>query len=181
MKDEKEQSKFTNVKIDKIKWLLGIAILASERSDCKSRKVGAVIADDSYHVLAIGYNGTVTGAKHCEGKCPRCKKGRAHTNLHDDCMAVHAEMNALMQSKGKGSKLFVTIFPCASCLKTMLNFGIKEIYYCDDYDDAKNTREYYKDLFSSRKINKEDINIHYMKFMKKQYEGEYNVPKGPSF
>ncbi len=160
-------SEMMQMSLSKEEWMLGIAYLLSAKSDCKSRRVGAIITDDTFHILGSGYNGTVTGTKHCDEEiCARVARS-INTNLHDDCMAVHAEMNALMQSKGKGTKLFSTTFPCAACLKTMLNFGIKEIYYCEDYFDNKNVRSHYSNIFIEKLINKENINIEYVKFLMK--------------
>ena len=43
---------------------LKMAYLISERSTCIRRHVGAVIVRDKV-VLSTGYNGAVSGAKHC--------------------------------------------------------------------------------------------------------------------
>ncbi len=49
------------------------AKLASLRSNCMTRSVGAVIVRD-HRQLATGYNGTPPGIKNCfEGGCQRCK------------------------------------------------------------------------------------------------------------
>ena len=76
------------------------AELAKLRSNCITRKVGAVIARD-HRQLATGYNGTPPGIKNCyEGGCKRCtdrmegkiKSGEAL----DRCICNHAEANAIM-------------------------------------------------------------------------------------
>ena len=49
------------------------AELAKLRSNCMTRKVGAVIVRD-HRQIATGYNGTPPGIKNCfEGGCKRCQ------------------------------------------------------------------------------------------------------------
>ena len=76
------------------------AELAKLRSNCITRKVGAVIARD-HRQLATGYNGTPPGIKNCyEGGCKRCTD-RMEGNIKsgealDRCVCNHAEANAIM-------------------------------------------------------------------------------------
>ncbi|MCY3757282.1 MAG: cytidine deaminase, partial [Acidobacteria bacterium] len=49
-----------------------IAQVASMRSNCIKRKVGAVVVIDR-RIVSTGYNGTPRGTRNCnEGGCPRC-------------------------------------------------------------------------------------------------------------
>ncbi len=76
------------------------AKLASLRSNCMTRSVGAVIVRD-HRQLATGYNGTPPGIKNCfEGGCDRCTlrmegKVKAGEGL-GRCLCNHAEANAIM-------------------------------------------------------------------------------------
>ena len=78
------------------------AKLASLRSNCMTRSVGAVIVRD-HRQLATGYNGTPPGITNCfEGGCQRCKdrmdgKTKSGVGL-DRCLCNHAEANAITVS-----------------------------------------------------------------------------------
>lgn len=113
--------------------------LVSQRSGCNKRHVGAVIVKDN-RVLATGYNSAPYGVKECcdKGHCLR-SGSRQGENL-GTCMAVHAEMNAILQCAKlgiacDGAKIYITTHPCIHCLKAIINAGIKEIIYIDDYND----------------------------------------------
>ena len=47
----------------------------------------------------------------------------------------HAELNAILNYRGgslKGSRVYVTLFPCNECSKAIIQAGIKEIVYMQD-------------------------------------------------
>ncbi|MBO5413111.1 MAG: cytidine deaminase, partial [Clostridia bacterium] len=47
----------------------------------------------------------------------------------------HAELNAILNYTGvslRGSKVYVTLFPCNECAKAIIQSGIKEIIYMSD-------------------------------------------------
>lgn len=46
-------------------YLMGLAMVASQRTTCIKRAVGCVLADAKGHVLSIGYNGVASGRPHC--------------------------------------------------------------------------------------------------------------------
>ncbi|MDI1879844.1 deaminase, partial [Staphylococcus aureus] len=51
---------------------------------------------------------------------------------------IHAEMNALLQCakqgvSTEGATIYVTHFPCLNCTKSIIQAGIKRIYYAEDY------------------------------------------------
>ncbi|MDR5708677.1 MAG: cytidine deaminase, partial [Armatimonadota bacterium] len=53
-------------------YFMSMAVLASSRSTCLRRRVGAVIVKDRM-VLSTGYNDTPRGLRNCgERGCPRC-------------------------------------------------------------------------------------------------------------
>lgn len=115
-----------------------MAKLASLRSTCIKRQVGCVFVNDKGHVLATGYNGAASGMPHCidKGKCLRADFSSG-THL-DDCMAVHAEENALIQCKNSFEidTCYTTTFPCKRCLRMLLNTSCKRIVYIEDYADS---------------------------------------------
>ena len=120
--------------IKKLKAFMVCAIAMSSLSTCKRRQVGCILLDDNYKIIGSGYNGNPTGFIHCIDKpCAGsgCKSG---TGL-DECEAIHAEQNALMQCTNVNDIAYcvTTTFPCAHCLKMLLNTGCKCIVYQNDY------------------------------------------------
>ena len=72
-----------------------LASLASRRSNCMKRRVGAIIVREN-RVLASGYNGTPRGLKNCnEGGCDHCNGTQGKTT---ECVCLHAEENALLEA-----------------------------------------------------------------------------------
>ena len=117
-----------------------MAYLASERSTCLRRKVGAVIVIDK-RVLTTGYNGAPKGLPHCEETgCLREQMNVPSGQRHELCRGVHAEQNAIIQAavfgvSVKGASIYITNYPCSVCAKMLLNAGISEIVYDEEYKD----------------------------------------------
>lgn len=131
------------------KYFMDICRMVSERSPCLSRHGGAVIVRDK-QILSTGYNGPASGESHCT-ICARKQKPdyKSGTN-YNDCPAVHAEMNAIIQAAKhgvsiNGATLYCTFIPCVDCLRAIINAGIKEVIFdewwdinCDSrYDEIK--------------------------------------------
>jgi dCMP deaminase len=113
-------------------YFLGLAASASTRSNCSRRAVGAVIVRDR-HIQSTGYNGPPSGYGHCDaGACPRGTSSGplgADAN-YDNCVAIHAEANALLFASAdmrQGATLYTTAAPCFSCAKLIANSGIAEV------------------------------------------------------
>ena len=125
-------------RIDWDTYFMEIAKLVSKRSTCLRRQVGAVIVKNN-RILATGYNGSPSGLQNCcdKGYCLR-EKSKQGEDL-DVCMAVHSETNAILQCSKHGIScedaiIYVTTFPCIHCMKAIINAGIKEIIYLEDYN-----------------------------------------------
>ena len=119
-------------------YFLNIAKVVASRSNCMKRKVAAIIVRDR-RVISTGYNGTPRGARNCnEGGCPRCNSmAKSGTSL-EDCVCCHGEENAITQAAYhgislKGSTLYTTFAPCLLCTKMIINSGIVEVVYNQDY------------------------------------------------
>ena len=119
-------------------YFMEIAQVVAKRSNCSRRQVAAVIVQ-SNHINSTGYNGTPRGVKNCfDGGCPRCA-GRDKSGEHlEECLCVHAEQNAICQAAyyghaTAGATIYVTISPCLTCAKLIINSGIKEVVYGGDY------------------------------------------------
>lgn len=130
-------------------YFMEIAHVVSKRSNCLRRHVGAVIMKDN-HILSTGYNGTPRGVKNCfDGGCPRCS-GKVKSGTHlDECLCTHAEQNAICQAAYygvgiAGSTIYVTISPCLTCAKLIINAGIKEVVYGGDYAFLDTVKKMFK-------------------------------------
>lgn len=117
-----------------------MAYLASTRSTCLRRQVGAVIVKDK-RLLATGYNGAPKGLPHClEIGCLREELQVPAGEKHELCRATHAEQNAIAQAASfgvsvEGATLYTTCQPCSLCAKLLINSGITAIKNCGGYPD----------------------------------------------
>jgi len=115
-----------------------MAEVASLRSTCIKRKVGAVLVKDD-HILSTGYNGAPSGFSHCTPEtCVR--KSLTPGEKPELCRGVHAEINCIIQAAIHGTviegntSLYTTTFPCMSCLKLLINARIKRLIYKEEYN-----------------------------------------------
>jgi dCMP deaminase len=119
-------------------YFMSIAKVVAMRSNCMKRKVAAIIVKDM-RVVSTGYNGTPRGAKNCnEGGCPRCNSMAQSGTALDECLCCHGEENAITQAAYhgtslKGSTLYTTFAPCLLCTKMIINSGIVEVVYNQEY------------------------------------------------
>jgi len=126
-------------------YFMKIAQLASTRSTCLRRQVGAVLVKEK-NILATGYNGAPSGLRHCdEVGCLREKDHVPSGQRHELCRGLHAEQNAIIQAAShgvsiRGAVLFCTNFPCVICTKMLINAGIRVVYYESGYPDALSER-----------------------------------------
>ncbi len=117
-----------------------IADLVSSRSTCIRNQVGAVIVKDS-KILSTGYNGAPKKLPHCEDVgCIRDELGVKPGTRHELCRGLHAEQNAIIQAafhgvSVNGATIFCTTRPCSICTKMLINAGIHEITYIEEYED----------------------------------------------
>lgn len=132
--------------------------LLALRSTCTRLAVGATIVRDK-RIIAGGYNGSISGDDHC------IDKGCYVVDNH--CVrTVHAETNALLQcakygTPTNGADLYVTHFPCLPCTKSIIQSGIKNLYYAKDYKNNTYAIELFKQAgvnvmhvpFDERKID----------------------------
>ena len=131
-------------------YFMEIAAVVAKRSNCLRRSVGAVIMKDN-HILSAGYNGTPKGVTNCfEGGCPRCA-GKVASGTHlEECLCTHAEQNAICQaafhgSAVRGATIYVTLSPCLTCAKLIVNSGIAEVVYGGDYAFLDTVKKMFRD------------------------------------
>lgn len=111
-------------------YFLTLAQATSTRATCSRRKHGAVIVKGR-RIVATGYNGGPSGFPHCDdGACPRAASDAPQGHAYDECIAIHAEANALLFSspeERESATLYCTGAPCFGCAKLISNSGIDEV------------------------------------------------------
>jgi dCMP deaminase len=123
-------------------YFLEIAKVVALRSNCIKRKVAAVIVKDK-RIISTGYNGTPRGVKNCnEGGCPRCNQLTTSGTKLDECLCSHGEENAITQAAYHGvcikdATIYTTYSPCLLCTKLIINSGIREVVFNQDYPLAE--------------------------------------------
>jgi dCMP deaminase len=109
---------------------MAMALIVAKRGTCPRRQVGCVLVDFNNHVVATGYNGAAKGSPHCiDTPCPGANYPPGQG--YDECQAIHAEQNALLQCKDVYSikTAYVTTTPCTTCTKLLLNTSCQDVYF----------------------------------------------------
>ena len=136
------------VTMKELKYLYSCEMQAKLFSTCGKRQYFALVIDGNGHIVGTGYNGGPSGTKHCnEGGCPRLAEGSAPGSNYDNCIAIHAEANALLHSDyserrdGRGT-IFVNGTPCYSCAKLIANSYLDRVVCIadDTYEDWPRVR-----------------------------------------
>jgi dCMP deaminase len=120
-------------------YFMRIASLVADRATCTRAKIGAVIVKDK-NVIATGYNGSPAGHPHCtDVGCLVYVSRNPDGEEEENCFrTIHAEINAIAQAAKHGveineADIYITASPCYHCLKTLMNTGIKRIFYLKPY------------------------------------------------
>lgn len=134
-----------------------IAYQVASESKAEKRKVGAVIVKDN-NIIALGYNGTPSGFDNCcedevevtsyeenggmgcgdnFGIMPKILKTRPEV--------LHAESNAISKCarstfSSEGADIFVTTAPCIECAKLIIQAGIKNVFWSEEYKSMDGIR-----------------------------------------
>jgi len=114
-----------------------VAKTFATRSTCLRKSVGACLVRDN-HILGTGYNGA-----------PRMEDGCNSIGcllVDNHCVrTVHAEVNAVLSAAYNGvstrdSTLYTTAKPCFRCEAFLINAGVRQVVYMEEYDDGLNNR-----------------------------------------
>lgn len=110
-------------------YFMTLAVLTAMRSKDPHRQVGAVIVDRTSRIQGVGYNGFPRGCN--DGRFPWARTSLDGNVLHTKYPYVmHAEANAILNKNAEsleGSTLYVTVFPCNECAKTIVQAGIRNV------------------------------------------------------
>ena len=125
-------------------YFMDIAYMASTRSRCPRRQVGAVLVQGK-KMLGSAYNGAPSDVEDCsEAGCMLVEEyeaeeveGRQQIVKKQRCVrTIHAEQNLLLftdRIDREGSTVYVTDQPCWTCANMLANSGIVEIVYDRPY------------------------------------------------
>ncbi len=126
-------------------YFMNIAHVVASRGNCRRRRVAAVIVKDR-RIISTGYNGTPRGIANCfAGGCPRCAGDSVSGAALGECICSHAEENAITQAAYHGiairdATLYSTCSHCLMCTKMMINGGITEVVYEEEYSFHEQSR-----------------------------------------
>ena len=115
-------------------YFMDIAYTVATRSTCTKRKVGAIIVKNK-KIVSTGYNNPSHGLPNCdESECRLDDNGKC-------LLAVHAEINAIMQAspeEREGATMYVTCQPYDKCQLAILNSSIAEVIYAEKHKPKLN-------------------------------------------
>ena len=116
-------------------YFMAIAKLSAMRSKDPSTQVGACIVTPDRRIVGVGYNGLPAGCS--DDEFPWDREGDFLNSKY--AYVCHAELNAILNSTKnlKGCTIYVDLFPCNECAKSIIQSGISEIVYLSDkYDNT---------------------------------------------
>ena len=124
------------------------AMMASFKSKDPATKVGSVFVDENNHQITMGYNGFIAGID--EKKLPWGKDKSQPLEHQKYGYVVHSEANAILHSPRslKGSRCYVTLFPCNECAKLLASSGVKEVIYLSNKHEHTESNKIARKIFS---------------------------------
>lgn len=111
-------------------YAMALAHVASLRSEDPYRKVGAVAIDFDNRVIGTAYNGLAPGYIADDAFWQDRDARRKYM--------LHAEVNLCsLFTRGNVRLVACTTKPCTSCMQMLCAYGVKEVYYRDDYPESE--------------------------------------------
>ena len=108
-------------------WMETAKVLSRRSLDPRFQVGAVIVTGDNTQVLAVGYNGDHKGGSNqVESLEPGCSG------------FIHAEINALIKcdyNNPKRKVMYLTLSPCKQCAKSIVNGGIDEVVYNEEYRD----------------------------------------------
>lgn len=116
---------------------LAMLPLYAARGTCARRQVAAIITDARGRLLGAGFNGVPRTFTHCTDH--PCKGVDDLAGDTRNCLAVHAEINAMLQCSERENMhtMYCSCSPCFECAKAILNTSIKEVIVLLLYADER--------------------------------------------
>lgn len=145
-------------------YFMGVAKLSALRSKDPNTQVGACIVNKDLRIVGIGYNGMPKGAD--DKEFPWASEGDFLDTKYP--YVVHAEANAILNATQslKGSKIYVSLFPCNECTKLIIQSGITEIVYESDKYQHTNEHKAAIKMLEAAKVNTRKIEVGELSYVK---------------
>lgn len=115
-------------RLSREEFMIKTTFLMASRSTCNRLQVGCVFARDN-RIICTGYNGAPSGMPHCGEEC----------NESTPCLkTAHAEANGIAWAARHGiqlldTTLYVTHSPCVACAMLIINAGVENVIYYEEY------------------------------------------------
>ena len=117
-----------------------VALAHAHLSKAKRRKVGACLVT-SHGSIIPGVNGTPSGTDN------NCEKSVFNRKINDYELqtldvVLHSELNCILKAARDGisilgSTLYVSLSPCIRCSAMIVQAGIREVVYLEEYRDLE--------------------------------------------
>ncbi len=132
-------------------YFVDITKKVASRSTCDRGHAACVVVKDN-RILSTGYAGSPKGMPHCDdvGHMLRKQYDQATEKITTHCVrTVHAEQNAITQAAKfglslDGATVYVTMTPCFTCAKLLVQVGAKRVVAFKNYYDNTDTLELFK-------------------------------------
>ncbi|HTZ41733.1 MAG TPA: deaminase [Candidatus Omnitrophota bacterium] len=138
-------------------FFMGMAIWYSSRRSCRHVRSGSVITQNN-EVIGMGYNGAPHQIKeNClDFGCRKEVMGLDYKQSLNsgNCIGIHSEKNAaghLIKIGLKEIVLYNAIFPCHTCAKDMLPYGLSKVIFKRLYSEKET--ESTLELFGEAGVN----------------------------
>lgn len=115
---------------DKLSRVMIECELASAWATCQRGRVGSLLVTQEFQVLLSARNGTPSNQLHCNEL----------TSPDERCQfCIHSETNIINRAARRGistAGLYIVTLkrPCLGCSNNIVEAGIRQIYYREDYD-----------------------------------------------
>lgn len=120
-------------------YFLLLAELISIKSKDLSTKVGAIVTGPNNEIISTGYNGFPIGAND--------KRNSWYERPKKYLVSCHAEENAIVFAARRGTptdgcSIYVTHFPCATCMRMIIQSGIKKVYIPENPEITQHEKDF---------------------------------------
>ena len=109
-------------------WMETARTIARRSCDPRHHVGAIVVTPDNTQVLSVGYNGNYKGGPN-----------EVESATPGESGMLHAEINCLLKmdyNSPKRKVMYVTLSPCRMCCKAIVNAGIDEVVYGEQYRDT---------------------------------------------
>lgn len=153
---------------------MSVALLSSYRSKDRKTQTGSCIVNADKKIIGVGYNGL---PRWMDDNNPIFWKDEDDSILHSKhTYVIHAEQNAIhnaISSSLENTALYVTLFPCKECAKSICQRWIKKVVYLNIKPHHEEENKAVRTMFESCWIECaafKDLEMVDKKFIKKLEE-----------